>query len=177
MISRSTTTTSVFWIFAAVLLFSVYGCYTSFQHPPVNDSKWGTVRISDDCSECHTQNQYTTPILPDAAQKDLNWQFYSASPWWGDEMMPDASTAYDAPEPTGPRHATDNTGWVTTPAAPMPSSPVQSLGKSGASAGDGQNGDAAKDGRRSVGRRKVVTSGSEGASSEKRTTRSRRNED
>ncbi len=152
-----------------LLVFLTHGCYTAFTHPPVNENKWGEIYVTDDCLECHDSSRYSAPILPESAQSDFNWQFYSASPWWQDE---DTIIANEASEPsgTGPR---DFNNYVPQTAAPV-AMPVQgggSLGKSNASDNNSESQQNASEPKRSVGRRSHTTSSS---SQDKSSTGSRK---
>jgi hypothetical protein len=166
----------VYIFLTPIFLSSLWGCYTAFQHPPINDPKWGEVQVSDDCSECHSQNKYAAPILPISGDQDFNWQFFAVSPWWQDEMnFNDGTSVSGLPEPTGPRHSGGG-GYISNPPlTPIPPAPVQSLGKSGAD--DTNDSESKKDRRRSVGRRRQTTSDSSSDSEEKRGDRSRRSEE
>lgn len=150
-----------------LVVFLTHGCYTAFTHPPVNENGWGEVYVSDDCLECHDTDRYSTTVLPESAQDDFNWQFYSGSAWWQDEETINTSVA---PEPsgTGPR----NVSYTPQSAAPV-AMPVQgggSLGKTNASEQDTDNQQKSTP-QRSVGRRSHTTSSS---SQESSPTRSRK---
>ena len=162
-------------VFLSILLTSIWGCYTSFQHPNIDNPKWGRIQISDDCSECHAQNRYEAPVLPNAAAQDFNWQFYAASPWWQDEMSLDGASVSGGPESTGPRSVIDGDRSYNPPLSASPAAPVQSLGKSGSQESSGDS--SSKDDRRSVGRRTHTTSDSQTETEKNRSTRSRRSED
>lgn len=167
-------TSVIFYLFGGVFIFSLWGCYTAFQHPNIKDAKWGAVQVSDDCRECHSQRRYSAPVLPRAAEHDYNWQFYSSSPWWQDEMTVDAAPVTGAPETTGPRNSNGAANFGNPPVTPIPASPVQSLGKS---TSDGAASESkSKDNRRSVGRRTTTTSDSKSDDGAKRGGRSRRSE-
>ncbi len=142
-----------FFIVSLFLVFTCYSCYTSFTHPPINDARWGEVYVNDDCLECHDSNRYSSTILPDAAQNDYNWQFYSGSAWWQDEQSIEAGIANDPDVGTGPR----SISHTPTSAAPV-AMPVQSgstsLGKSSATEETEQK----SPNKRSIGRRSNSTS-------------------
>jgi len=163
----------LFIVAAFILVLSLTGCYTSFHHPEINNPKWGRVQISDDCSECHAQTRYEEPFLPNGASGDVNWQFYSASPWWQDELDIGGIPVSSVPQQTGPRNVRGSDHSSNPPMIPAGSTPVQSLGKSNA----GDTGAAAekKDTRRRVGRRNDTTSDSNSDNAPKRSSRSRRN--
>ena len=81
------------------------GCYTSFRHPTIStDSHLVTVRVGDDCRECHQADPYSMAILPHSVENNVNWYFYMQSAWWEDELNV-LHAGYDiAPHPqTGPR--------------------------------------------------------------------------
>lgn len=161
------------YLICGIFIFSLWGCYTSFQHPDIKDAKWGAVQFSDDCMECHSQTRYSAPVLPRAAEQDYNWRFYSSSPWWQDEMEVDSAPVTGAPEPTGARSRGGGGEFASPPLAPTSAAPVQSLGKS-TSNGDAKE-STPKDNRRSVGRRTTTTSDSKADAGKKRASRSRRN--
>ncbi len=145
-----------FLVLFVMASFLTHGCYTAFRHPPV-DKSWGKVYVTDDCLECHDSSPYAAPILPQSAQDDVHWQFYSGSAWWQDEMT---ITTGAAPEPagTGPRNFGNS---VAPQAAPPVSMPVQgggSLGKSNVSDQNDENKKAVSGPTRSAGRRSHTTS-------------------
>lgn len=164
----------IYIVLVPFLLLSLWGCYTSFQHPPIDDPQWGSVRISDDCGECHNQQKYAAPILPDGAQHDAKWNFYSSSPWWQDNWSY-GNDFIAGPETTGPRMPGGGGGYSDSPAVPIPPAPAQSLGKS--SADESNESGEKKDNRRSVGRRTHTTSDSNSSEAPQRgDKRSRRSE-
>ena len=94
-------------IFLAAII-SLPNCYTAFKHPQVTSNSQylahEDIQIGDNCMDCHQSNVYTTPVLPSSATNDGNWQFYSNSSWWQDEMTLDERRSFDNYiAPTGPR--------------------------------------------------------------------------
>jgi len=165
---------AAYYLFSLVFMLSLWGCYTSFQHPDIKDAKWGAVQVSDDCRQCHNQSRYSASVLPKSAERDYNWQFYSSAPWWQDEMAVDAAPVAGGPETTGPRNRNGSGEFSAPPVTPIPAAPVQSLGKS--TSNESSNDSASKDKRRSVGRRTTTTSDSKAGAGNKRGSRSRRKE-
>lgn len=140
-----------------LLIFLSHGCYTAFTHPPVNKTQFGDIYISDDCLECHETTPYSATVLPQSAQNDYNWQFYSGSAWWQDEETISINNAVDPASGTGPRSAS----YTPTTAAPV-AMPVQggtSLGKKSAS-DESSNQSQTTERKRSDGRRTNTTSSS-----------------
>lgn len=143
----------------SVILLTAYGCYTSFSHPSVQDYRWGDVAIGDDCSECHQESVYSTPILPSAAESDMNWQFYSGSPWWQDEMVMTDVDGAESYEGTGARHVESGASYSTPAVSPVTAPAVQTLGKSDMQdSSDSSAGQDAIDSRRSEERRTDTSS-------------------
>lgn len=156
---------------SVVIALSISGCYTAFSHPPVPDSEWGAVRISDDCSECHQQTRVREAVLPAAAEDDDSWLFYSTSPWWQDAPEPAAVTA-EPPETTGPRSFGSGASYEAPATAPYAMPTVQTLGKSGADEGEADSSQP-KDERRSFERRSDTRSTTD-SSGDSDASRSRR---
>jgi hypothetical protein len=156
-----------------ILFLSMHGCYTTFSHPPVPDSKWGQVRIGDDCAECHDQSLHNRPVLPAAAEGDESWQFYSATPWWQDEAQA-ANYSAEPPETTGPRSFGETSSYNAPSTVPVNAPAVQTLEKSSA---DQKSGEASgsTDDRRSIERRTDTTSSPEKSSDKRDASRTRRN--
>jgi hypothetical protein len=139
--------------------FWMHGCYTAFRHPPINEHSWSEIVVTDDCLECHEENRYSTPVLPESAENDFNWQFYSGSAWWQDEG---AIVADDAPEPsgTGPRDFGNSYTPQSVQPVAMPVQSAGSLGKSTVSDENDENKQSVSSPTRSAGRRSHTTSSS-----------------
>jgi hypothetical protein len=156
----------------AVLFFSIHGCYTTFSHPPVPDSKWGQIRMGDDCAECHEQSLHNQPVLPASAEGDYSWQFYSATPWWQDETSMPAGNSGEPPETTGPRSFGETSSYGAPSTVPVNGPAVQTLGKSSADEKSSEASGSADD-RRSVERRTDTTSTPEKSSDKADSSRTR----
>lgn len=158
------------YIILLFFLFIVFflGCYTSFTHPPITDAQWGAVRTSDDCTECHANHQFAAPVLPQAAQDDYNWQFYSGSAWWQDEYTVGGGVAVQPDNRTGPR-TMSSTPMTPAPVAMPVQGGTQSLGKKSASS----ESEKKDENKRSIKRRTNTTKSSD-TSEKKAASRSRR---
>lgn len=121
-----------YWIAFIVLSGILFNCYTSFRHPDVYSESDGyyNIRINDDCMECHRTYPGTLAVLPNGAENDFNWQFYSYGAWWEDVVSFHGSGPENYLAPTGPRlpnPSFENGGQVVVPVpgpAPRVSKPV-----------------------------------------------------
>ena len=163
----------IYIIFVGILTLAIPGCYTAFQHPPISNDSWGQVRVSDDCLECHeTEPNQQHAYLPQAAETDYNWIFYSGSPWWQDEYtIADELGASTAPEPTGPRSFNSTPTYPGPVVAPATVPTVPSLGKTDASTDETQESEQSN--KRSFGRRQPTTSESKDSDSSSKRSRRR----
>ena len=143
---------ALFIFLPIALLF--FDCYTSFTHPPIKQSEWGNVRVSDDCTECHNSQRFAAPILPRSAEQDYSWQFYSGSAWWEDDYSA-SGVAVSPDNTTGPRTVSP-TQIAPAPVA-MPVQGGQSLGKQSAPAETEKK----TDNKRTINRRSNTSSSSD----------------
>jgi hypothetical protein len=173
MISRWRKKVIFYSTVGVVLFFSIHGCYTTFSHPPVPDSKWGQVRMGDDCAECHEQSLHNQPVLPASAEGDYSWQFYSATPWWQDEKSMPAGNIAEPPETTGPRSFGNTPSYDAPSTVPVNGPAVQTLGKSSADEKKSSEASDSADDRRSVERRTDTTSTPEKSSDKADSSRTR----
>lgn len=146
------------------------GCYTTLSHPPVGNTQMSHVYTGDDCQECHTQPIYKSPILPESAVSDYNWQFYSGSVWWQDESAIYDHSVSQIPEGTGARSFDNASGYSGPATMPVPGASVQSLSKSSGKKEQSTN-DQQNEKKRSVKRRTPTTE----SESSKSTSRTKRN--
>lgn len=160
-------------VLGTVLSLSMHGCYTTFSHPPVADSKWNQVRMSDDCTECHEKPLDNQPVLPASAEDDYSWQFYSTTPWWQDEASISSGYVAEPPETTGPRSFGGTSSYDAPATIPVNAPVVQTLDKSSADETSAEA-PAATDDRRTFERRTDTSSSSEKSSDNSDVSRTRR---
>lgn len=135
----------------ALIAFAFQACYVAFQHPQVEEYKWGQVQHNDDCRDCH-QDFYAESVLPDAAVDDNWWDYYSNSAWWeekdlsdfmGSDPAPAAGTGNSVlPGSYGPSTPAWNPGAVTTSGS--------SLGKKTTNESDNESSKRSSGSRRST---------------------------
>ncbi|MDZ7370688.1 MAG: hypothetical protein ONB12_05920 [candidate division KSB1 bacterium] len=138
------------------ILIWIYGCYTTLVHPPLAEWDGDRPSVRDDCSSCHEQAYARRVILPAAAETDEDWLFYTAEPWWQDEVQ-GVSAASDYVEPTGPRSSIGTPIPEAAPTVPIVQPTVVPLGKSSAEQPAAQPADE-PDTRRTFQRRSDATS-------------------
>ena len=156
-------------------MYFIAGCYTSFNHPveTLDGQRIDTsdIYIIDSCSDCHSVTQFSSgTILPDAAEDDFNWIFYTKSAWWQDSFDFYTVNTEEVPESTLPRNRQGGYNDPMPIPAPMPvPEPVPgSLGK--LPADTDQNDSDNNDNRRDFERRKQTDKDNDNSSGNKRNT-------
>jgi len=165
-------------LFICWLLF-LTGCYTSFKHPvKTSDGQridTSDIYIIDNCSDCHQATQFSSgTILPEAAQDDYDWQFFTKSTWWQDSFDFYPVNSGENPESTMPRNRQGHYNDQSLIPAPMPvPEPVPgSLGKKPADTESNET--EQKDNRRDFIRRQQADKDSDNSSGNSRSSNRKR---